>query len=162
MEPQFMILGQAAGVAAAMAVRQKLPMHRIDIASLQKKLTDQGQIISLEDNPNGFFQQGNTTVVDDDMSRFVKRTGSWHASENPDVARKDITYRFTDSKEYAEALSALSAGVREIQDLGLVGQASGIGNESTCGNYLWQKQQDGGCEPAGNRRRLGVAGNLRL
>ncbi|MEL7589025.1 MAG: FAD-dependent oxidoreductase [Prolixibacteraceae bacterium] len=101
MEPQFMILGQAAGVAAAMAVRQKLPVHRIDIASLQKKLTNQGQIISLEENPNGFFQQGNTVVVDDDLSRFVKRIGSWHASENPNVARKDITYRFTDSREYA-------------------------------------------------------------
>ncbi len=101
MEPQYMILGQAAGMAASMAVRQKLPVHRIDIASLQKRLTEQGQIISLEENPNGFFQQGNTVVVDDDLSRFVEKTGRWYASEDSAVARKDITYRYTDTREYS-------------------------------------------------------------
>ncbi len=40
-----MATGQAAGTAAAMAVRMKLPVHRIPISALRKKLSDQGAIV---------------------------------------------------------------------------------------------------------------------
>jgi len=38
MEPQYMIIGQAAGVAAAIAVRHKVPMDEIPIPELQQRL----------------------------------------------------------------------------------------------------------------------------
>jgi hypothetical protein len=40
MEPQYMILGQASGVAAALAVREKKPVADISIADLQTKLRE--------------------------------------------------------------------------------------------------------------------------
>ena len=43
MEPVWMILGESAGVAAAMAVAGRLPVQQIDITSLQGKLRDLGQ-----------------------------------------------------------------------------------------------------------------------
>jgi hypothetical protein len=49
MEPQYMIIGQAAGVAAALAVHSHLAVQDIPIAELQKKLRNEGAILSLED-----------------------------------------------------------------------------------------------------------------
>lgn len=46
MEPQYMIAGQAAGVAAALAVGSKLPVHHIAIPVLQRLLREQKQIIA--------------------------------------------------------------------------------------------------------------------
>ncbi|HEY5592612.1 MAG TPA: FAD-dependent oxidoreductase [Paludibacter sp.] len=46
MEPQFMIVGQSAGIAAAMAVKSKRPVQQIDIFELQNKLRKSGQIVS--------------------------------------------------------------------------------------------------------------------
>ena len=40
-----MIAGHAAGVAATMAVRGKVPVDRIDIAALQRRLREQKQIL---------------------------------------------------------------------------------------------------------------------
>jgi hypothetical protein len=48
MEPQYMILGQAAGVAAALAIKAERAPHHIDLVQLQARLRDQGQILSLE------------------------------------------------------------------------------------------------------------------
>jgi len=45
MEPQYMIVGHAAGVAAAQAIRTAKPVHKIDITKLQEKLEKQGQIL---------------------------------------------------------------------------------------------------------------------
>jgi len=46
MEPQFMIAGQSAGIAAAMAVKSQRPVQQIDIYALQAKLIKEGQILS--------------------------------------------------------------------------------------------------------------------
>lgn len=46
MEPQYMILGQAAGVAAHMAIQEKLPVQSIDGKSLAPKLAQQGAVLS--------------------------------------------------------------------------------------------------------------------
>jgi hypothetical protein len=104
MEPQYMIAGHAAGVAAAMASKGNRAVQRIDIIALQAKLLQQGQILSMEENLNGFFQQGNTVIVDDDMMRFVEKEGTWTLSEDPDVARHDITYYINTDKEPAKIM----------------------------------------------------------
>ena len=47
MEPQYMILGHSAGVAAAQAVSSGQAVQKIDIARLQKRLLEQRQILAL-------------------------------------------------------------------------------------------------------------------
>lgn len=47
MEPQYMIIGQATGVAAALAVRHKVPVRDISISELQKQLLEQHAVLSL-------------------------------------------------------------------------------------------------------------------
>jgi hypothetical protein len=45
MEPQFMIAGQAAGTAAAMAAKSGDPVHNVSIDELQRNLAAAGQIL---------------------------------------------------------------------------------------------------------------------
>src|SRR6202042_810721 len=45
MEPQYMILGQAAGVAAKLAIAGGIPVQEIAIATLVEKLKDQGAVM---------------------------------------------------------------------------------------------------------------------
>ena len=92
MEPQYMIAGHTAGIAAAMASKQQVPVQRVDVDALRRKLLTQGQVLSLTDNPNGIFGDDKVVVVDDDMTRFVEKTGSWSLSEDPKRGRYDITY----------------------------------------------------------------------
>lgn len=47
MEPQYMIVGQAAGVAASMAIKSKVPVQNVDVAGLQKNLVEHGAILHL-------------------------------------------------------------------------------------------------------------------
>jgi hypothetical protein len=47
MEPVFMMLGQSAGIAAAMAVKKKVHVQDINYPDLQKKLINSGQILDL-------------------------------------------------------------------------------------------------------------------
>jgi hypothetical protein len=47
MEPQYMILGQAAGVAAAMAIKQQSAVQDVDTAALIEKLKKQGAVMEL-------------------------------------------------------------------------------------------------------------------
>jgi hypothetical protein len=46
MEPQYMMLGHAAGVAAVMAIEQKAAVQQIDLPSLQRALRRQKQILT--------------------------------------------------------------------------------------------------------------------
>lgn len=47
MEPQYMIMGQSAGVAAALAVKESYLVHMVPIERLQQRLSTQGQILTL-------------------------------------------------------------------------------------------------------------------
>jgi hypothetical protein len=48
MEPQYMIIGQAAGVAAAMAIKTHETVQKVDVAKLQKLLRDHGAILHVD------------------------------------------------------------------------------------------------------------------
>lgn len=50
MEPQYMIIGQAAGVAAKMAIEEKKPVQEIDAGQLTKTLRQEGAV--MEYTPN--------------------------------------------------------------------------------------------------------------
>ena len=47
MEPQYQMLGHAAGLAAAMTSARDAPAHDIDVAALQQRLADAGQVLRL-------------------------------------------------------------------------------------------------------------------
>jgi hypothetical protein len=47
MEPQYMIIGQATGIAAKMAIDAAVDVQLVDVASLQSKLTAQNVVLSL-------------------------------------------------------------------------------------------------------------------
>jgi hypothetical protein len=49
MEPQYMIVGESAGVAAAQAVRARRAVHAVDLVGLHARLRERGQILSLAD-----------------------------------------------------------------------------------------------------------------
>lgn len=46
MEPQFMIAGHAAGIAAAQASRRGVAAHDVDVAAVRERLRSQGQILT--------------------------------------------------------------------------------------------------------------------
>ena len=45
MEPQYMIMGQAAGLAIAMALKKGTPVQQVDTAELHKILMEQGAVM---------------------------------------------------------------------------------------------------------------------
>ena len=49
MEPQYMMAGHSAGVAAVLAIQSDRKVHLIDIIELQKRLREQGQVLSPAD-----------------------------------------------------------------------------------------------------------------
>jgi hypothetical protein len=53
MEPQYMMLGQAAGVTAAMAVQGKTAVQEIDVKALQKRLREQKAILHIDQEESG-------------------------------------------------------------------------------------------------------------
>jgi FAD dependent oxidoreductase len=53
MEPQYMIIGQAAGVAAALAVQGHRDVHDVVIPELQQKLREHGAILHLDQEFSG-------------------------------------------------------------------------------------------------------------
>jgi hypothetical protein len=69
MEPVFMVLGQSAGVAAAMAVENNLELQNIDVKHIQKELIS---------NPLSDGRPGLITLDNDD--RNLKTSGKWEKS----------------------------------------------------------------------------------
>ena len=92
MEPQYMIMGQAAGVAAAMAAAENRAVQKVDIADLQKKLADQGQVLSLKDNIYGAFGFKDEIIIDNNMIRFIEKTGSWQEIETEPADRYQMNF----------------------------------------------------------------------
>lgn len=91
MEPQYVILGQAAGLAASTAAKKNIPVQKIDMVSLQQELNKQGQILSLEERPAGAFQTNKQIILDEDFDRFVEFEGNWQQG-GPNEERYGISY----------------------------------------------------------------------
>jgi hypothetical protein len=46
MEPTLMLVGHAAGLAAAQAARREVPVQDVDVGCLQEVLRDEGQVLA--------------------------------------------------------------------------------------------------------------------
>ncbi|MBL7110766.1 MAG: FAD-dependent oxidoreductase [Bacteroidales bacterium] len=99
MEPQYMIMGHAAGIAAAMAVQTERPVQKIDIYELQTKLKEDGQILSLQDNTYGAFNYTDEIIIDNNMKRFTRKTGSWSGNEIEHNGRYQMNYAQNESQK---------------------------------------------------------------
>lgn len=99
MEPQYMIMGHAAGVAAAMAFHDKRPVHTIDIAELQSALKNQGQVLTLSGHPYGALQEGSEMIIDNNMKRFTRKSGTWRAVETEHNGRFRMNYVLNEKQE---------------------------------------------------------------
>ena len=116
MEPQYMIMGHAAGVAAAMAAIEKSAVHRIDLEELQNRLIKQGQVITLEENPYGAFQYDHEIIIDNNMRRFTHKTGTWSYIETVHNGRFQMNYAVNDRQDgtFGFVPLILEAGTYEI------------------------------------------------
>jgi hypothetical protein len=80
-----------------MAAREDKPVHRVDIAELQKILLDQGQVLSLRDNIYGAFNYRDEIIIDNNMKRFTGKTGSWWGNELEHNGRYQMNYAQNDN-----------------------------------------------------------------
>jgi hypothetical protein len=94
MEPQYMIMGESAGVAAAMASASNRPVQQVDVYSLQQKLKARQQVLSLKGNPYGLWSNENEIVIDNNMKGFASFTGNWHEEETTHVGRYEMNFRY--------------------------------------------------------------------
>lgn len=94
MEPQYMIMGHSAGVAASMAVKSKRSVQQIDVYELQQKLETQEQVLSLEENPYGLWNTENSIVIDNHMKGFTSFNGDWRVVESIHPERYEMNYRY--------------------------------------------------------------------
>ncbi len=93
MEPQYMIMGESAGVAAAIAAQNNRPVQKLDIYALQEKLKTRGQVLSLKDNPYGKWGNENEIVIDNNMKGFTSFTGNWYEEETVHTGRYEMNFR---------------------------------------------------------------------
>jgi hypothetical protein len=63
MEPQYMIIGQAAGVAAKLSIDTRRPLQEIDTAALAAKLRKQGAILEYVPSPQSLAIQNARSIA---------------------------------------------------------------------------------------------------
>jgi hypothetical protein len=92
MEPQFMLMGHAAGVAAAMAAHDGAAVQEIDASKLRERLKAQGQVLRWK-MPGAIEPKTLAGVVVDDWQ--AKYVGAWKSSNavGPFVGN---CYRYSD------------------------------------------------------------------
>ena len=82
MEPVFMTVGEAAGIAAALAVKDNIPVQKINISLLQNKLKNYGGIINYPGR-NLLFPRSceiEDSLIMDDAD--ANKTGTWYHAES--------------------------------------------------------------------------------
>ncbi|MBR9997386.1 MAG: FAD-dependent oxidoreductase, partial [Cyclobacteriaceae bacterium] len=95
MEPQYMIMGESAGIAAAIAVQSSRPVHLIDTYRLQEKLKSRNQVLSLKTNPYGVWSNENEIVIDNTMKGFTAIYGDWIVQETGQEERYEMNFRYS-------------------------------------------------------------------
>jgi hypothetical protein len=80
MEPQYMIMGQACGLAAVQALRTQKAVQDIDVAALQAKLREQKQVLELPLPPGSVELKDLAGIVADDAE--AQYTGEWVGSSS--------------------------------------------------------------------------------
>lgn len=93
MEPQYMILGHAAGVAAALAVRNGSAVQDVDVPALQKQLLAEGAVFELGVG----FQRKGLAAIRRMFGSDGNRRSPWSRPTVKTVARKTLP-RSTDSR----------------------------------------------------------------
>ena len=93
MEPQYMIMGQSAGIAAALAVESNRFVQLIDIYTLQDKLRSQNQVLSLKENPYGVWNDKELIIIDNTMNNFISIYGDWEVNETSHEGRFEMNFR---------------------------------------------------------------------
>jgi hypothetical protein len=94
MEPQYMVMGQSAGVAASMAIKSDRAAQLIDVYELRRKLLEQKQVLSLKDNPYGLWNSQDVIIIDNNMKGFVSFTGDWFEEEKVNAERYEMNFRY--------------------------------------------------------------------
>ncbi|HSI75947.1 MAG TPA: FAD-dependent oxidoreductase [Lunatimonas sp.] len=95
MEPQYMIMGESAGVAASMALKSNRAVQQIDVYGLQQKLKNNNQVLSLKENPYGIWNSENEIVIDNNMKGYTFFTGDWYEEETVHTGRYEMNFRFS-------------------------------------------------------------------
>lgn len=80
MEPQYMILGHAAGVAAALAASKGIAVQEVDVDALQRKLREQGAIFEYVPSPQ-------SRIIRQFRSRFCGASEPMHGFEAGETLR---------------------------------------------------------------------------
>jgi hypothetical protein len=124
MEPVYMALGQAAGLAAVQAIRTGTAVQEIAVPELQARLRSQRAVLELAQAAGVPAARFDGTVVDDAMAVFV---GTWTASgfgqpieggsrhdANADKGAKSARFaiQVTNPGEYVVRLAYLAASNR--------------------------------------------------
>lgn len=122
MEPVYMALGQASGLAAVMALKAQSPVQKIDVPALQKKLLEQKAVLELAAMAKMIRSAKLPGIVM--TEEFAERMGHWTASSygapvdgssfhdaNTEKGAKTITYRIKvpSSGKYDVRMSYVSA-----------------------------------------------------
>ncbi len=89
-----MIMGESAGVAAALAVKTNRAVQKIDLFALQEKLIARKQILSLKENPYGLWNSEDEIIIDNNMKQFVSFTGDWFENETMNNGRFEMNFRY--------------------------------------------------------------------
>lgn len=117
MEPVFMVLGQSAATAAALAIDAKVAVQKLDYAQLKKRLLADGQVLDFEspaiaDVPRITKEQLGGIVIDDTEAELVGFSSEGHTTpgfvgmgyhHDGDTAKGEQRARFVpDLKEAGE------------------------------------------------------------
>jgi len=93
MEPVYMIVGESAGTAVVQALKNnRQAVQDIDVAVLQKKLKQNGQILSYE-NTGIYTKDDFQGIILDDTD--AKYTGYWGTSANSTPFMESSGYKYT-------------------------------------------------------------------
>ena len=78
MEPVFMILGHSAAATACIAIDQDIPVQSVDYKRLRQQLTDEGQVLDIEQVYQLATAKFDGVVVDDEQAKL---SGEWNRSK---------------------------------------------------------------------------------